>query len=266
MLFLNRKVIPVVIPYFNNGHNKGKFQLKRCLKHLKKQTIKVKPIIVDDTYTCRRFTRTVNDGITKCEKLNYDNIIILNQDMYLYPDAVAKMINFMDFYHKCGICVPLQLHRNDENFVINAGTFEAWPHGRHEQGPKGSFDTSQIYWANGTCMTIRRDVIRDIGLLDENFKLICSDSDYSYTAKSRGWQIWRIRDAYGIHDCGVSMNSTSYSLAIMKINDMLHFAKKWITGELYRSISYEGITLTADFVIDVIKEQEEKIQEFKKKL
>lgn len=256
-----RKPIPIVIPYFNNGHNKGKRQLERCLKCLKEQTIKVKPIIEDDSFTCRRFTKTVNDGLKQCLNFNSDYIMILNQDMYLNNTAVQWMKSFMDDYSKCGICVPIQRHPANKYRVINGGVEDAWPYGKHISGDICNFCINKLYWANGTCMLLRKKMIQEIGLLDENFKLICSDSDYSFTARARGWEIWMDPIAYGIHECGVSRGNTTNEMNAIKVRDMLYFAKKWITGDLYRTMCYEKDKLTEKYIKENIKISKERLFE-----
>jgi len=89
-------------------------------------------------------------------------------------------------------------------------------------------------------MVLRKEMIREIGLLDKNFVLIGSDSDYCFTARSRGWQVWRIAGAKGVHEHGVSGVITDEDIEILKVTDMVYFGKKWLTGELYKELAYEG--------------------------
>jgi GT2 family glycosyltransferase len=45
----------------------------------------------------------------------------------------------------------------------------------------------------------RRDVLRDIGLLDEDFPLYFVDTDWCRRAKAKGWQVWYDPGASIIH-------------------------------------------------------------------
>ena len=47
--------------------------------------------------------------------------------------------------------------------------------------------------------------------------LIGSDSDYCFTARSRGWQIWRIVGAGGINEYGVAGVSADVDIETLKI-------------------------------------------------
>ncbi len=97
-------------------------------------------------------------------------------------------------------------------------------------------------------------MVREIGLLDENFVFIGSDSDYCFTARSRGWQIWSIAGARGIHEHGASGGSTSRDIEILKIKDMIFFGKKWLTGELYKEMAYEGKSYTSEITDDLMNQ------------
>jgi len=246
-------MIPAIIPGY-----KHKKQLEKCIAHLRNQTLEVEIYIRDNDKDNIYFTAAVNEGIKKYLDLPCEYILVLNQDMYLEPSAVEKMITFMDSHPECGIGAPLQLYDKNPDYVIFAGGLEAFPAGNHEHGELSEFtDNKQIFWCNGACMMLRKEMIREIGILDDNFTFIGSDSDYCFTARSRGWQVWRIAGARGIHECGASGSSGDINIEIMKIKDMIYFAKKWLTGELYKTIAYEGQNLTRSTIEDTITELEQ---------
>jgi hypothetical protein len=37
-------------------------------------------------------------------------------------------------------------------------------------------------------------------------------------------------------------------IEILKTKDMIHFGKKWLTGELYKEMAYEGKIYTAEII------------------
>jgi len=150
-------------------------------------------------------------------------------------------VKFMDSHPKCGIGAPLQLSSTDPDYVIWAGGYEAFPVGKHQHGRLSEFTKDEsVFWANGACMILRKEMIEQIGLLDENLVLVGSDSDYCFTARSRGWQVWRIAAARGIHEHGVSRAKTDDETERFKLKDSLYFARKWLTGQLYKELAYEA--------------------------
>jgi len=243
--FNKEKMIPAIIPYYKN-----KNQLEKCTAHLKKQTVKdVEIFIRDNSNDNIYFTAAVNEGIKKYLSQPCDYILVLNQDMYLEPAAVETMTAFMNSHPECGIGAPLHLYVEDPDYVIFAGGYEAFPFGKHQHGRLSEFtEDEQILWCNGACMILRKEMIQEIGLLDENFVFLGSDSDYCFTARSRGWQVWRIAGARGIHEYGVSGVSADVDIEILKIKDMIHFGKKWLTGELYKEMAYEGKIYTPEII------------------
>jgi GT2 family glycosyltransferase len=157
------------------------------------------------------------------------------------------MVKFMDSHPLCGIGTPLQLHPLKQNYVICAGSYEAFPFGTHQHGPLSAFtEGAPLYWGNGACMILRKAMIQEIGLMDKNFVFLGSDSDYCFTARSRGWQVWRIVNARGIHEHGASGAVANLEITILKLNDMIYFGKKWLTASLYKELAYEGEKCTSE--------------------
>jgi GT2 family glycosyltransferase len=235
-------MIPVIIPFYKN-----KAQLDKCLLHLKHQSMPVEVFIRDNSEDNIYFTAAINEGIRHFLKGPAKYMILLNQDMYLEKYAVEEMVHFMNRNPRCGIGAPLQLHSKQHDYVIWAGCFEAFPVGRHLHGPLHRFRNDEpIYWANGACMILRREMVEEIGLLDKNMAFIGSDSDYSLTARARGWEIWRIASAKGVHEHGASGISDNPRIELLKVQDMIRFAQKWLTGDQYRKLTYEGPELTLE--------------------
>ena len=245
-------MIPVIIPFYKN-----RTQLDKCLLHLRRQTMPVDIFIRNNSEDNIYFTAAINEGLRHFLKKPVKYMILLNQDMYLEPHAVEEMVNFMNRNPRCGIGAPLQIHPQQADYVIWAGCFDAFPLGKHLHGPLHRFKESEpVYWANGACMILRREMIEEIGLMDKNLVFIGSDSDYSFTARSRGWEIWRIATASGVHDHGASGNSGNPHIELIKIDDMLYFSKKWLNGELYRMMAFEGKTLDPESTNEIIHKLE----------
>jgi len=246
-------MIPAIIPY-----RKNKSQLARCLSHLEGQTVPVEVFVRDNSEDNVYFTAAVNEGIRKYLDGPCKYLLVLNQDVYLERTAMEVMSAFMDSHPRCGIGAPLQLSSENRRYVIFAGGGDAFPAGEHWQGSLDEFTADeQILWANGACMILRKEMIRDIGLLDENFVFIGSDSDYSFTARSRGWQVWRIAGARGMHEQGASGLISDQNLELLKVKDVIHFGRKWLTGGLYRDMSREGTKLTAERTSAIMSELKE---------
>ncbi len=79
-------------------------------------------------------------------------------------------------------------------------------------------------------------------------KFVCSDSDYSFTLRARGWKIFVVPSAHVTHEPDGAKNYKNPMIEEQKDRDHLYFMKKWLTGNLFRDLSAEGPTLTSETV------------------
>lgn len=237
-------MIPVVIPFYKNGE-----QLHKCRRHLAAQTVLIDVFIRDNSKDNIYFTAAVNEGIRKyLTDPNWDYILIINQDMYLQANALREMLKFMDSHLKCGIGMPIQVTSDNEDLACYAGGAQAFPKGSALAGNVQLYwADAKIPWASGGCLILRREMIQEIGLFDKNLRFVGSDSDYCFTARSRGWEVWRIAQAVGVHEDGQAITADcGEALNLIKVEDMLYFASKWLTGDLYRGLADRCEDTTAE--------------------
>lgn len=236
-------IIPVIIP----AYRKPK-QLRLCLEHLESQTQPVAVFVRDNSEDNIYFTAAVNEGIRRFLATDCPAMLILNQSMYLAPDAVEQLWRFMEANPRCGIAAPIEVIAGHPEGLALGGGLETFPWGRHRVSRADDFRYDEnLYWANGTCLLLRREMIEEIGLLDCNLKCICSDTDYCFTARERGWQVWRVGSALGKHELSAT-NNQNFELRRIKMQDALFFAQKWLTGDIYRKLNFNGERLTVDAI------------------
>jgi len=247
-----RKIVPVVIPYF-----RAPDKLERCLEALKSQKhIQTEVYVRDNSEDNILYTKAVNEGLRKFSYSDeYDYVLILTQDAYLQEDCLINLIKAMEFNSQCGIVAPVQVDPNNKPSWF--GSLQAFPWGVHRlSGQIGLPIPINTYWANGACMLLRTRMIREIGLLDENMLFIASDSDYSMTAKARGWYVMVAPNAIVRHSLDASSGGGKLAPNPMinqtKLKDVLYFAKKWVNGDLFRELSYKPEELTPEAIAEHI--------------
>ena len=234
------KMIPIIIPYYQ-----AEKELKKCLAALENQAYKPIEIFVRDNSTDNiLFTAAINEGLKKfiCQN-EIEYIFVLNQDAYVQEETINKLVKCMEDTPDCGIACPIQISEN--NAVYWGGSYDAFPFGKHRCDPLDSYKNDfETYWANGAAMLLRTEMIREIGLWDKNMKFIASDADYSFTARSRGWKVMVAYEARVYHSGGSASLAANHYINQVKIKDTIYFIKKWLTGDLYKSLSFEGKSLT----------------------
>lgn len=239
------KTIPVVIPYFRAPE-----AIQTTVACLKRQIgVQTEIFIRDNSEDNILFTRAVNEGLRKFAYLDaYPYILVLNQDAFLREDCLLRMSTVMDLHPSVGICTPVSLSRDGR---INwCGGLEAYPWGRHKTMPINELPENpyETYWANGACMLLRTQMIRDIGVMDENMKFICSDSDYSFTARARGWKVIVEPKSFVEHSLSGSSDKADLELSKIKLEDQLYFSNKWLSGEVYKKLAYSEHEINQDFI------------------
>jgi hypothetical protein len=84
--------------------------------------------------------------------------------------------------------------------------------------------------------------------------------------RRRGWQVRVAVNAIIDHTLNGSAGNSNTELDVIKLEDQLYFSQKWLSGDIYRMLSYEGSKLTPEFVNTAISETKENLDFFRELL
>lgn len=219
-------MIGFVIPTY-----KASEDLKRCKECIARQNVTTfmfdnKIFVHDNSIDNIYFTAAVNKGLRHFLG-EADFICVINQDCFLEKDAVKKMVDLMQSNPDIGIVCACMLPSEDTNICIDTGGLWALPSGGSLTMARQELKDAPLLWATAACWLLRPEMIEEIGLLDENLVHFSSDVDYCYTARSRGWEVWR-STAIGIHR--PKSLQLSDEMHLRKSKDTEYFLKKWCGG------------------------------------
>lgn len=198
--------------------------LERCIESVKSHCSDFNLIIEDNNppNINRGFTKAVNDGIKKGKA---DFIWLLNSDAIVLPGAQEGLIMRLKSYKRAGIAGSMQIDYDNKDLIRHGGTTKAFPGGVHKGGYISMghcrFPEKQK-WVNYASVMFKREMFDQIGPLDERMFLIFSDSDYCYTARKNGWEVWYEPSSKVYHKLNVSKTTTDWHK-----KDMVEFMKKW---------------------------------------
>lgn len=167
------------------------------------------------------FSKGNNLGIKKA-KGKY--ILLLNSDTEVLDSTVDKCINFMERSKNANIgilgCKVLLPNRKLDiacrrgfptplnSFFKFVGFAKLFPKSKLFNGYNLTYldenVSCDVDCVVGAFMLIRREVIEDIGLLDEDYFMFGEDVDYCYRSKQKGWRVYYYADASIIHKKGGS--------------------------------------------------------------
>jgi GT2 family glycosyltransferase len=229
--------IPVIIPFYKNQR-----QLDLCLAALAKQDTPVDVRVHDNSIENLYYTGALNVGVKRAIREGHEYALLLTQDCYLRPDAVSQVHRFMQSHPRCGLAGFKQLLAADEDQIVHGGCTVAYPAGRHYSGRKSRGDcavSKPMPWINGAVIFARLDAVIEFGLMDRNMQMLGSDSDWCFTARARGWEVWYCAEAEAVHEVGVSSKQAPPELEKIFLDDMNYWRDKWIGTPLHNRLATE---------------------------
>jgi GT2 family glycosyltransferase len=229
--------VPYIIPFY-----KDRRQLDLCTAALAKQQEPAEPWVWDNSTNNLYYTKAENWGLKQALRKGVEFAIVGTQDCYLHPDAVKELVQFMKEHPRCGLAGLKQLLASDPDVIVHAGGTIAYPAGQHLGGRVSRGDhavSAKCPWVNGACIMARMEAVVEIGLMDENMLMLGSDSDWCYTARARGWEVWYCAAAQCLHEVGVSNRGGSPELMKIFRADMLYWRDKWLGSALFGRLATE---------------------------
>lgn len=160
------------------------------------------------------FSRAVNQGLKTREARYY---VLLNPDSLVENNALGRLVEFMDANPQAGLCSPRVLNRDGTlQYQCRRGEARPWEVFSYFSGLARIFprnprftgyllthldndQVNEVKAISGSCMLIRRQVIEQIGYLDERYFAYQEDADFCFAARKAGWKIFYVPDARVLH-------------------------------------------------------------------
>jgi GT2 family glycosyltransferase len=148
-------------------------------------------------------------------------VLWLNNDTLVLPGALDALVNFMDSNPDCGICTPKVVNRDltlqkqcRRSFATPWDVFcyfsglsrlfsKSSLFARYLMTYKAEDEVHETDAVSGCCLLARREVMNQIGLIDERFIIYQDDADYCFRARRAGWKVYYYPKAQIIHFGGL---------------------------------------------------------------
>lgn len=170
----------------------------------------------------RGYTGGNNDGIAAATG-RY--VMILNPDTRVLNDALAAMVAYADAHPDVGVVGP-QLLNPDGSVQSSRRRFPTLMTGLFESTwlqPLAPRDVLRRYyvldqpddaiqevdWLFGACFLVRRQVIQQVGVLDEGFFMYSEEMDWCRRIRQAGWKVVYLPEAQVIHYGGKSSDQVA---------------------------------------------------------
>ena len=142
-----------------------------------------------------------NVGIRYAMQHEAEYVLLLNNDTIVSPSFLSKMISAAEADPKIGILNPTIFYCEPSDRIWYAGGgFNHWRgfaqhYGMRKRGAPHFLRSREVTFITGCAFLIRSEVISRIGLLDENFFLVCEDTDWSLRALQNSFYAMYVADA-----------------------------------------------------------------------
>ena len=135
-----------------------------------------------------------NVGIKAAFELGYDYYWMLNNDTLVEKDALSALVDVIEADSSIGI-IGSKIYFAGTNILWSAGghvnpyTSESYQYGYFEEDRGKYEEIKEVDFIVGCSMLFRRELIEDIGFLQEDYFLLYEDTDLNVRAKRAGWKI-----------------------------------------------------------------------------
>ncbi len=215
------------------------------------------------------FAKANNQGI-KIAQSRY--ILLLNSDTIVQPDTIEVMVNFMEGNPRvgasgCKVVLPdgsldkacrRGFPTPSASFYYAFGISRLFPNvPRFNQYHLSYLDPDRDYAVDclvGAFMLVRREVIDQVGMLDEAFFMYGEDIDWCYRIKEADWEIYYYPYTQITHYKGASSRRKPFKIIYEFHRAMIlfhnkHYRKKY---SLFTNIAvYAGVSLK--FMVSLVK-------------
>jgi GT2 family glycosyltransferase len=253
-----------------------KYFLEQCLHAVYKsaQGLKAEIIVVDNNSvdgSCQMvhekfpevvlIENKVNVGFSKANNqairiARGRYMLLLNPDTVVQEDTFPSCLDFMDRHTDAG-CLGVKMIDGKGNFLPESkrglptpqvafykifGLSALFPSstkfGRYHLGFLDKDQTHQVDVIAGAFMFLRKSVLDQIGLLDEDFFMYGEDIDISYRITQAGYKNYYFPGTTIIHYKGESTRKSSINYVIVFYNAMAIFAQKHFSKNMARTYNF----------------------------
>ena len=178
-------------------------------KELKKIKNQFDKIITFPNQKNLGFTGANNVGIEYAIKNEFKYVMLINNDTEVEKNFINPLIELLEKNQNFGAAQPLILNYYNRNKVWSAGGFlnKFFGYSYVIKSPEGI--KKNIDWITGCCFFLRTDVIKKIGLLDENFFAYYEDVDWSIRIKNAGYDLAFVKSSVVYHHASKSSKNES---------------------------------------------------------
>ncbi len=214
--------------------------------------------MVQEVFTqVRMINNPVNSGFAYANNLAIRQatgqyVLMLNSDTIAKPGALQALVQFMDEHPEAGACgsrvinpdgtlqVSCYVHPTLQNELLRMFHLDGISPTTRYRMPEWKTDEPRVVEViQGACLMLRKSVLEQVGLLDENFFMYSEDYDLCYRIRKGNWRLFWVPWSEVIHYGGQSTRQVAADMFLQLYRSKLLCMRKHygaFAANLYKCI------------------------------
>ena len=195
------------------------------------------------------FARANNQAIQRCTG---KYILLLNPDTFVAPGALQALVDFLDEHPEAG-AAGARILNPDGSLQISSHprptlSRELWrlfhldslsPYAEY---PLTEWETNQAQEVDvliGACLLLRKEILDQVGFLDEDYFMYSEEVDLCYRIQRAGWRLFWVPQAEVVHFGGQSTQQAPTEMFLNLYHGKIKYFRKlngWLAAQIYKLI------------------------------
>jgi hypothetical protein len=182
-------------------------------------------------------------------------ILLLNPDIVLEENSLKLMLRFLQEHKEIDGLGPQLLNKDGSiqsscrefpDFAILLWELTGLSYlfsrsrtlGRWRMGYFDFKSSREVEQPMGSCLLLRREILRKVGTFDEEFPIFFNDVDLCYRIRKSGGKLYFYPEAKAFHYKGGSTRKAKPKMILSSHSSFFRFLKKHRKGALNKTLSY----------------------------
>jgi len=181
------------------------------------------------------FAKAMNQGL---QQSSGRHSLLLNPDASIKEGAIERMLSFMETHSEVGAAGGQLLNEDGSkqnsiaNFpslateLFNKSFLRRMFPKRFPGKERNYFEPIEVDSVIGACMIVSREVMEQLGLMDEDYFLFLEETDWCYRMKKAGWKVYHLPEAEIYHVQGKSAEAEKKRAKVEYYRSRYYFFRK----------------------------------------